>query len=189
MPEKSTPVFPWTEEPGGLQFMGLQRVRHDCATEHTDTVHACIKSNSYIIYFCILLRNYSSIQNFIIIELHSFCFFFLTAGAPQSFAFSLKGAMCSFFFLCLFVAPHMNSSYLFNLYKLGCDWSIYKLTTVVLSYKLLGKNTFSILSTCFISSCLWSLKNALKKINTWSIYLKTLYILLEYRFWMVLGQF
>ena len=32
-----TPVFlpgesPWTEEPGGLQFMGLQRVRHNWAT-------------------------------------------------------------------------------------------------------------------------------------------------------------
>ena len=24
--------FPWTEEPGGLQFMGSQRVIHDCAT-------------------------------------------------------------------------------------------------------------------------------------------------------------
>ena len=24
----------WTEEPGGLQSVGLQRVRHDCATEH-----------------------------------------------------------------------------------------------------------------------------------------------------------
>ena len=26
--------IPWTEEPGGLQSMGLQRVRHDLATEH-----------------------------------------------------------------------------------------------------------------------------------------------------------
>jgi len=29
---KPTPVFlksPWTEEPGGLQSMGFQRVRHD----------------------------------------------------------------------------------------------------------------------------------------------------------------
>ena len=26
--------IPWTEEPGGLQSMGLQRVRHDWATEH-----------------------------------------------------------------------------------------------------------------------------------------------------------
>ena len=25
---------PWTEEPGGPQPMGLQRVRHDLATEH-----------------------------------------------------------------------------------------------------------------------------------------------------------
>ena len=28
---------PWTEEPGGLQPMELQRVRHDWATEHTHT--------------------------------------------------------------------------------------------------------------------------------------------------------
>ena len=24
--------IPWTEEPGGLQFMGSQKVRHDLAT-------------------------------------------------------------------------------------------------------------------------------------------------------------
>ena len=27
--------MPWTEEPGGLQSMGLQRVRHDLPAEHT----------------------------------------------------------------------------------------------------------------------------------------------------------
>ena len=27
--------IPWTEEPGGLQSMGLQRVRHNWAIEHT----------------------------------------------------------------------------------------------------------------------------------------------------------
>ena len=26
--------MPWIEKPGGLQSMGLQRVRHDWATEH-----------------------------------------------------------------------------------------------------------------------------------------------------------
>ena len=26
--------IPWTEEPGGLQFMGLQRVGHNLSTEH-----------------------------------------------------------------------------------------------------------------------------------------------------------
>ena len=35
-----TPVFlpgesPWTEEPGGLQFMGSQRVGHDRVTKHS----------------------------------------------------------------------------------------------------------------------------------------------------------
>ena len=29
--------IPWTEEPGGLQTMGLQRVRHDLATEHAQS--------------------------------------------------------------------------------------------------------------------------------------------------------
>ena len=28
--------IPWTEKPGGLQFMGSQRVRHDCMT---NTLH------------------------------------------------------------------------------------------------------------------------------------------------------
>ena len=27
--------IPWTEEPGGLQSMGSQRVRYDQATKHT----------------------------------------------------------------------------------------------------------------------------------------------------------
>ena len=31
---------PWTEEPGGLQFMKSQRVGHDWATEHTCTHYA-----------------------------------------------------------------------------------------------------------------------------------------------------
>ena len=29
--------IPWTEEPGGLQSVGLQRVRHDSATERAHT--------------------------------------------------------------------------------------------------------------------------------------------------------
>ena len=34
--------IPWTEEPGGLQFMGSQRVRHDRVTEH-----ACLRLHSH----------------------------------------------------------------------------------------------------------------------------------------------
>jgi len=30
--------IPWTEEPGGLQSMGLQRVRHDRATKQQQQV-------------------------------------------------------------------------------------------------------------------------------------------------------
>ena len=28
--------IPWTEEPGGLQSMGSQRVGHDCVTKHVN---------------------------------------------------------------------------------------------------------------------------------------------------------
>ena len=29
--------IPWTEEPGGLQFIGSQRIRHNWVPEHTHT--------------------------------------------------------------------------------------------------------------------------------------------------------
>ena len=38
--------IPWTEEPGGLQSMGFQRVRHDCATNtftFTMLMSICLK--------------------------------------------------------------------------------------------------------------------------------------------------
>ena len=31
--------IPWTEEPGGLQFMGSQTVGHDLATKTTNSIH------------------------------------------------------------------------------------------------------------------------------------------------------
>ena len=42
----------WTEEPGGLQSMGLQRVRHDLATEHSHT-HACAHTHTHTHYFAL----------------------------------------------------------------------------------------------------------------------------------------
>ena len=35
--------IPWTEEPGGLQSMGSERVRHDLATEHDTHTKVGIK--------------------------------------------------------------------------------------------------------------------------------------------------
>ena len=32
-------ISPWTEEPGGLQFMGLQRVGHNLATKQQQYGH------------------------------------------------------------------------------------------------------------------------------------------------------
>ena len=42
--------IPWTEEPGGLQSMGLQRVRHDLATKLPPpcTYHSLLGAFSYL---------------------------------------------------------------------------------------------------------------------------------------------
>ena len=34
--------IPWTEDPGGLQSIGLQRVRHDLVTKEQQQTHAII---------------------------------------------------------------------------------------------------------------------------------------------------
>ena len=39
--------IPWTEEPGGLQSIASQRVRHDCACAHE---HTPTNAPLYIIY-------------------------------------------------------------------------------------------------------------------------------------------
>ena len=37
--------IPWTEEPGGLQPMGLLRVRHDCVTSAQTSVMVKVSGN------------------------------------------------------------------------------------------------------------------------------------------------
>ena len=41
--------IPWRQEPGGLQFMGWQRVGHDLLTDHTHTY-------SYQLYYLQLYK-------------------------------------------------------------------------------------------------------------------------------------
>ena len=53
--------IPWTEEPGGLQSMGLQRVRHNLATEHSRlqvTQHKHKSSNRNKFYFRTMFTRY-----------------------------------------------------------------------------------------------------------------------------------
>ena len=47
-PHSSTLAWriPWTDESGGLQSVGPQRVGHDCATEHTHKNDETILSES-----------------------------------------------------------------------------------------------------------------------------------------------
>ena len=50
--------IPWTEEPGGLQSMGLQSVRHDWVTKHTHThTHTPPLMCSFVLASLILQTN------------------------------------------------------------------------------------------------------------------------------------
>ena len=43
--------IPWTEKPGGLQSVGLQRVKHNFMNEHkAHTHHMCIYTHKYILW-------------------------------------------------------------------------------------------------------------------------------------------
>ena len=44
--------IPWTEEPGGLQFMGLQRVAHNLAATTTDSAAtaACLNLSTALLF-------------------------------------------------------------------------------------------------------------------------------------------
>ena len=47
---------PWTEEPGGLQSIGLQRIEHNLVTEHIaqhiNSEKYCALSFNYFFHFC-----------------------------------------------------------------------------------------------------------------------------------------
>ena len=61
--------IPWTEEPGGLQSMGSQRVRHDWVTKHTHidykSVLLCSIISIYTNYFITSSNLSSSIKKWL----------------------------------------------------------------------------------------------------------------------------
>ena len=57
-------ITPWTEEPGGLQSMGSQRVRQDWATEHAPIYRLNIVFlNDYMTFYCMdALESYQQVS-------------------------------------------------------------------------------------------------------------------------------
>ena len=62
--------IPWTEEPGGLQSMGLQRVGQDWATKHSIT-YIYIYTHTYTLTYICILFHYRLLQD---IEYSSLCY-------------------------------------------------------------------------------------------------------------------
>ena len=48
--------IPWTEEPGGLQFMGLQRVRHNLMNEQSQQISYFYHASSGYVCVCVCVR-------------------------------------------------------------------------------------------------------------------------------------
>ena len=107
--------FPWTEEPGGLQSVGLQRVRHnwgDLARMHVLTGRLCF----IVLHF---------------ITLHRYCFFlffakwmFMITQPQQVYGCRLPNSICS-----LHVSvTHFDNSQCFTLFHYyicyGDLWSV-----------------------------------------------------------------
>ena len=87
--------IPWTEEPGGLQSMGLQRVRYDWAT---NTYTALTHTQHFLIYFLILLKyNWFTMLCLISIYIYLYIFFIYI------FFFSLYIYSFSYSFLLQFI--------------------------------------------------------------------------------------
>jgi len=62
--------IPWTEEPGGLQFMGSQRAGDDLATKTTNSIHNTFVTPCTVTSTPHVLLHYS-IPNFSIDSAHS----------------------------------------------------------------------------------------------------------------------
>ena len=61
--------IPWTEEPGGLESTGSQRVRHDCSTSHHSVryglcVHTCLHAVLVILTFTLFFRKLLNSEGF-----------------------------------------------------------------------------------------------------------------------------
>ena len=52
----------WTEEPGGLQSMGLQRVRHNGAT-NTTTTHVHVQNDGSVRLFTVVQFGLAQVEN------------------------------------------------------------------------------------------------------------------------------
>ena len=59
-------IIPWTEELGGLQSMGLQRIGHDWATKHSAAQQALQYTSKYLYvsFFCLPGKRIGKMSSF-----------------------------------------------------------------------------------------------------------------------------
>jgi len=123
-----TPVFPprkipWTEEPGGLQFMGSQRVGHSSARTHT------------------YLLNYPTLQSFAFSISGSAIAWFLLTSSPRPASLSLPQSAslssCSSWMGMTWALEQKKPG--FNPKRSECQFCVHEKSTIFLPYKVVWK--------------------------------------------------
>ena len=73
--------IPWTEKPGGLQSMGLQRVRHDWSTKHrTSSFPSTISQKKLSFLHCLFLAPLLAINCMYLFLVFLFCSMIFVSG-------------------------------------------------------------------------------------------------------------
>ena len=80
--------IPWTEKPGGLQSMGLQRVGHDLATKEQQqmTIYEHLLCALHQLFYLIHNRAMRNLWILIFIFVFFFIFFFVFLGKISTFS-------------------------------------------------------------------------------------------------------
>ena len=111
--------IPWTEEHGELQFMGLQKVRHDWLTEHRifHIFFIYLFVNGYLSFFCVLDIINSAVMN---IGLHVYfqIMVFLGYMTRNGFTGSYNTSIFSLTNCCTNLHPHQQRRFPFCLHPL-----------------------------------------------------------------------
>ena len=93
--------MPWTDKPGGLHSIGLQRVRHSWAAEHTHSyLYLLFLSCYFYIWFCFFLICKGVCIVFVVLNQKS--------GYPWTILFQQQSCLMIYNLLVLFYPQHMG---------------------------------------------------------------------------------
>ena len=122
--------IPWTEEPGGLQSMGSQRVGHDWVTN--TTLYVCVQSCTHLVVLHSVRFYHVSTTTKILIRSRPTSTSILSPSPPPS-PFPTLGNLCSAFHFYIFAISRMSYRWNYGVYNLW-DWLFFTVSIIPLRF-------------------------------------------------------